>query len=72
VENPTSGWSIDILGFKVMGQETEINFMESYFDIPKNMISALADDLKNMKTDDISWIDTHHNQRRSIIQSLPR
>jgi homoserine trans-succinylase len=33
-ENPTVGWSKDILRFKVVGQYPEINFLESYFDIP--------------------------------------
>jgi hypothetical protein len=33
-----------------MGQDPEINFLESYFDIPGKMVSAL--------TDNISWIDT--------------
>jgi hypothetical protein len=40
-ENPTIGWSKDILGFKVVGQQPEINLLESYFDIPEYMISVL-------------------------------
>jgi hypothetical protein len=32
-ENLTIGWSKDILSFKVVGQNPEINFLESYFDI---------------------------------------
>jgi hypothetical protein len=41
-----------------MGKDPEINFLQSYFDIPENMVPVLTDDLKNMKTDDISQIDT--------------
>jgi hypothetical protein len=34
-ENPTSGWSKNIISFKIIGQDPEINFLESYFDIPE-------------------------------------
>jgi hypothetical protein len=55
-ENWPTFLSNDILNFEVMGED--INFLESYFDIPENIVSALGNYLKNTKTDDICWIDT--------------
>jgi hypothetical protein len=47
--------------------------VESYFDIPENMISALTDDLKNAKTDDLSWINTKLYKLNTLkkTQKLP-
>jgi hypothetical protein len=69
VENPTIGWSKDIISFKVMGQDPEI-ILESYSDIPENMVSALTDDLKSTKTEDISRIDTKLYKFNSLKTKL--
>jgi hypothetical protein len=41
-----------------MGQDPVINFLESYFDIPANMIEVLIGDLQKMEMDEINQIDT--------------
>jgi hypothetical protein len=56
--NQTICWSKDILGFQIMGQGPVINLLETYFDIPSNMIARFQDDLKNTKEEDLNNLDT--------------
>jgi hypothetical protein len=71
-QNPTIGWSKDTLtlGFKFTGQDPEINLLKSYFDIPEHIISALTNDLKNAKRDDISNIDRKLYKRNVLKKKL--
>jgi hypothetical protein len=47
-ENPTIRWNQEITNFQPMdGTSKPFNFLEGYFDLPKNMTLALLDDLKD-------------------------
>jgi hypothetical protein len=48
-KNAIIEWSKDIFSFKITGQDPSLNFLESWFDIPENMIELLIEDIKNMK-----------------------
>jgi hypothetical protein len=71
VENQTIGWSKDILVFQLMGHGPEINLLETYFDIPPNMIPRLADDLKNTKREDLSNINSKLYKLNTLKTKLP-
>jgi hypothetical protein len=59
-DNPTIGWSNELLNFQLMGQmEMPFNFLEGYFNIPESMISALKDDLQHTKADSIQKHNSH-------------
>jgi hypothetical protein len=64
--NPTIGWNKYILGFQIMGQGPVINLLETYFDIPSNMIAGLQHDLKNTKEGDLNNLNTKLSKLKAL------
>jgi hypothetical protein len=69
-ENPTIGWNKDIIGFQIMGQCPVINLLETYFDLPPNIITRLQGDLKDTKQEDLSNMDTKYYKLNAIKTKL--
>jgi hypothetical protein len=68
MENQKTGK--DTLSFQIMGEGIVINLLETYFDIPPDMINGLQDDLKDTKEGDLSSMDTKLYKLKALKTKL--